>query len=176
MLFSYNKKNYKKILKSIETKLNTIDQEIAEEYLAWLDKKTLYLKKSLDKEGYGAQPDSLERGDVVWVEFGINVGTELSDYKTKGHYGVVWNVDLGNVIILPLSSRETNGSLLNYDIGIIEGLNEKDNTHSFLKIDAIRSVSKRRIGRMLNKQNGKIHLKDETIELIKKALYDSLIK
>ena len=179
MLFLNNKKNRnysKKIFKSIESKLYGIDQEIANEYLSWLDKKTYYLKKSIDKEGYGFQPDNLSRGDIVWVEFGINVGTELSDYKTKGHYGVVWNVDLGNVIVIPLSSRETSGSELTYDLGVIEGLNEKENTNSFLKLDAIRSVSKRRIGRMNNKENGKITLDEKRIEIIKNALFNSFIK
>ena len=93
MLFLNNNKNRsfsKKIFKSIESKLHSIDYEMANEYLLWLDKKTDYLKKTYDKEGYLNGIEHLEQGDVVWVEFGINVGTELSDYKTKGHYGVVW--------------------------------------------------------------------------------------
>jgi uncharacterized protein YifN (PemK superfamily) len=178
MLFLNNKKNRhfsRKIFKSIESKLYGIDEEIANEYLCWLDKKTNYLKKTLDKEGYGLQPDNLTQGDIVWVEFGINVGTELSDYKTKGHYGVVWKVDLGNVIVIPLSSNKTNGSTLTYDIGIIEGLNESENTISYLKLDAIRSISKRRIGRMNNKDNGKLELSKEKIELIRRAIFDSFV-
>lgn len=179
MLFLHNKKNKnyaRKIFKSIESRLVGIDEEIANEYLSWLDKKTYYLKKSIEKEGYGLQPDGLVRGDIIWVEFGINVGTELSDYKTKGHYGVVWNVDLGNVIIIPLSSRETSGSELTFDLGIIDELNDKEQNHSYLKLDAIRSVSKRRIGRMNNKENGKIHLDDERISLIKEAIYKSFVQ
>ena len=179
MLFLNNNKNRsfsKKIFKSIESKLHSIDYEMANEYLLWLDKKTDYLKKTYDKEGYLNGIEHLEQGDVVWVEFGINVGTELSDYKTKGHYGVVWNVDLGNVIIIPLSSRETSGSELTFDLGIIDELNDKEQNHSYLKLDAIRSVSKRRIGRMNNKENGKIHLDDERISLIKEAIYKSFVQ
>lgn len=178
MVFKNNRtqKNYaKKIFKSIENKLIGLDLEMANEYLLWLDKKTDYLRKSMEKEGYKTQPDNLKRGDIVWVEFGINVGTELSDYKTKGHYAVVWNVDLGNVIVIPLSSRETPGSSLNFDLGIIDGLNEKENCHSFLKLDAIRSISKRRIGRMNNKEFGKITLDDKKINLIKKAIQNSFV-
>ena len=170
-----SKKKINTTLKNIENKLNNIDIEVAEEYIEWIDKKTTYLKQSLDRSGYGPQPDDLKRGDIVWVEFGINVGTELSDYKTKGHYGVVWKVDLGNVIIIPLSSRETPGSFLTFDLGIIEGLNEKDSTHSYLKLDAIRSISKRRIAKMNNKESGKIHLDEEKIEMIKKAIFDSFV-
>ena len=178
MLFLNNKKNRhfsRKIFKSIESKLYGIDEEIANEYLCWLDKKTNYLKKTLDKEGYGLQPDNLTQGDIVWVEFGINVGTELSDYKTKGHYGVVWKVDLGNVIVIPLSSNKSNGSNLTYDLGIIEGLNENEKNHSYLKLDAIRSVSKRRIGRMNNKENGKLSLTGEKIEIIRRAIFNSFV-
>ena len=109
------------------------------------------------------------------VEFGINVGTELSDYKTKGHYGVVWKVDLGNVIVIPLSSNKSIGSSLTYDLGIIEGLNENDKNHSYLKLDAIRSVSKRRIGRMNNKENGKLTLAEDKIDVIRKAIFNSFV-
>ncbi|MDY2575560.1 MAG: hypothetical protein SOW55_06300 [Bacilli bacterium] len=55
MLFLNNRKNksyVRKIFKSIENKLYGIDQEMANEYLSWLDKKTSYLRKSLEKEGY----------------------------------------------------------------------------------------------------------------------------
>lgn len=162
-----------KIFRSIQSKLAPLEQEVAMEYLTWLDKKTSYFRSSMEKSGYGTQPDSLKRGDVVWVEFGINVGTELSDYKTRGHYALVWAVDLGNIIVIPLSSRDAPGSTLTFDIGVIKELNddkESQETHSYLKLDAIRSISKRRIARMTGKANGKITLSKENIELVEKAI------
>ncbi len=174
MSFSLNKslvKTEQKVFRSIANKLAPIDEEIATEYLLWLDKKTTYFRNSIEKSGYGAQPDSLARGDVVWVEFGINVGTELSDYKTKGHYALVWAIDLGNVIVIPLSSRDAPGSELTFDIGVIPELNDKDQeTHSFLKLDAIRSISKRRVARLSGKTNGKITLSKENIALVEAAI------
>ena len=169
------KENFVKVTKSIEKKLLNIDSEIANEFVEWFDKKATYLKQSLQKSSYLPQPDDLKKGDIVWVEFGINVGTELSDYKTKGHYGVVWKVDLGNVIVIPLSSNKSIGSSLTYDLGIIEGLNENDKNHSYLKLDAIRSVSKRRIGRMNNKENGKLTLAEDKIDVIRKAIFNSFV-
>lgn len=164
-------KNEQKIFRSIAKKLENMDQEIATEYLSWLDKKTSYFRSSIEKSGYGAQPDDLKRGDIVWVEFGINVGTELSDYKTKGHYALVWAIDLGNVIVIPLSSRDAPGSELTFDIGIIPELNEKDQeTHSFLKLDAIRSISKRRVARMTGKEKGKITLSPENMKQVEQAI------
>ena len=127
-----NKQKIKSIFSSIENNLSSLDEELALEYLSWLDKKTLYLKKTYLKEGYKAQPDNLTRGDIVWCEFGINVGAELSDYKTKGHYALVWMIDLGNVVVIPLTSQKPNGNDLSFDIGIIEGLNEKEN-HSHIR-------------------------------------------
>ena len=172
-----SKKKINSTLKSIETKLNNIDIEVAEEYIEWIDRKTTFLKQSIERSGYGPQPDDLKRGDIIWVEFGINVGTELSDHQTKGHYAIVWAVDLGNVIVIPLSSRPAPGSCLTYDVGVIDGLVEEGvNYRSYLKLDAIRSISKRRIGRMPGKCGGKVTIDNKLLatiqELIKKNLVD----
>ena len=171
-----NKKRINTILKNIETKLNNIDLEVAEEYIEWIDRKTTYLKQSLDRSGYGPQPDDLKRGDIVWVEFGINVGTELSDHQTKGHYAIVWAVDLGNVIVIPLSSRPAPGSCLTYDVGVIEGLvQEGVDYRSYLKLDAIRSVSKRRIGRMPGKNGGKVTIDDKLLSTVQNLIKTNLV-
>lgn len=171
-----SKKKINTTLKNIENKLNSIDIEVAEEYIEWIDKKTTYLKQSLDRSGYGPQPDDLKRGDIVWVEFGINVGTELSDHQTKGHYAIVWAVDLGNVIVIPLSSRPAPGSCLTYDVGVIEGLvDEGVNYRSYLKLDAIRSVSKRRIGRMPGKCGGKVTIDDKLLNTVQDIIRKNLV-
>lgn len=171
-----NKKRINYLLKNIENKLNNINYEVAEEYIEWIDRKTTYLKQSLDRSGYGPQPDDLKRGDIVWVEFGINVGTELSDHQTKGHYAIVWAVDLGNVIVIPLSSRPAPGSCLTYDVGVIEGLVEEGvDYRSYLKLDAIRSVSKRRIGRMPGKNGGKVSIDESLLSLIQDLIKKNLV-
>ena len=172
-----NKKRINAVLKNIEIKLNNIDSEVAEEYIEWIDRKTTYLKQSLDRSGYGPQPDDLKRGDIVWVEFGINVGTELSDHQTKGHYAIVWAVDLGNVIVIPLSSRPAPGSCLTYDVGVIEGLvQEGVDYRSYLKLDAIRSISKRRIGRMPGKNGGKVTIDDKLLTTIQDIIKKNLVE
>ena len=112
-------KKTKLALLRIQEKLKNTDQELAEEYVSWLERKTDFFLESIEKQGYQTQPDDLSVGDIVWVEFGINVGTELSDYKTKGHYAVVIALDLGNVIVIPLSSRDSH-SALTFDLGVIE--------------------------------------------------------
>lgn len=172
--------NYKlveeKIFKNIKKNLINLDPDLVLQYLLWLEKKTLYFRQSVLKVSYGAQPDDIKRGDIVWVEFGINIGNELSDVFTKGHYAVVWAVDLGNVVVIPLTSRNSYNSMLCLDLGIINGLNDDGITRSYLKLDAIRSVSKRRIGRMPNKQYGKLILNDEQLNKIKQHIDNYFVK
>lgn len=91
---------------SIERKLKGMDKKVVNEYLDWLDTKTTFFADSIKRKSYRPQPDNITTGDVIWVEFGINIGTELSDYNTKGHYAVVLLVSLGNLVVIPLTSKE----------------------------------------------------------------------
>lgn len=165
-----------KILKRIKKNLINLDPDLTLQYLSWLEKKTMYFRQSVLKVSYGAQPDDIKRGDVVWAEFGVNVGNELSDVFTKGHYALVWAVDLGNVVVIPLTSRNSYNSMLCLDLGIIEGLNEIEFSNSYLKLDAIRSISKRRIGRMPNKPQGKLSLSEEQLNKVKSHIYNYFVK
>ena len=167
---------FNKVSKSIEKKLLNIDSEIATEFIEWFDKKATYLKQYEQKSSYLPQPDDLKKGDIVWVEFGINVGTELSDRNKKGHYAVVWAIDLGNIIVIPLSSKPIHNSKLSLDLGIIDELNlENENAHSYLKVDAIRSICKRRISRMSKQQTGKITLSPQKVNMISNFLKNNFI-
>ena len=170
------KENFVKVTKSIEKKLLNIDSEIANEFIEWFDKKATYLKQYEQKSSYLPQPDDLTKGDIVWVEFGINVGTELSDRNKKGHYAVVWAIDLGNIIVIPLSSKPIANSKLCLDLGVIDELNiDNEQSHSYLKVDAIRSICKRRISRMSKQKNGKISLSNEKINEISNFLKEYFI-
>ena len=160
---------------SIDKKLKGLDKKVVNEYLDWLDTKTTFFADSLQKKSYRPQPDNIMPGDVIWVEFGINIGTELSDYNTKGHYAVVILVSLGNLVVIPLTSKENNDSLFCFDLGYIPELNKEKDYHSYLKLDAIRSISKRRVGRMVNKEKGKVHLSNQTMKKIQKAMKMSFL-
>lgn len=171
--------NYKltqeKIFKNIKKNLVNLDPDLCLQYLLWLEKKTSYFRQSVLKVSYGSQPDNIQRGDIVWVEFGVNIGNELSDIFTKGHYALVWAVDLGNVVVIPLTSRNSYNSMLCLDLGIIKGLNDDGITRSYLKLDAIRSVSKRRIGRMPNKPQGKLSLSEAQLDRVKNHIYNYFV-
>ena len=153
----------------IDDRLKDVDHSIGYEYVDWLCRQTKYFYEGYKKTSYSTQPDDLQRGDVIWAVFGINIGSELSDYRTKGHYCVCWAIDLANVVVIPLSSSDSPGSVLTHDIGEIEGLGYPG-SHSYIKLDAIRSISKRRISRIPNTPSGKIVLSDEQIQLINEAV------
>ena len=87
----------------------------------------------------------------------------------------MWAVDLGNVVVIPLTSRNSYNSMLCLDLGVIQGLND-ESTRSYLKLDAIRSVSKRRIGRMPNKPQGKLSLSEKQIEKVKEHINNYFVK
>ena len=164
------------LLKNIKKNLMNIDPNLAMQYLMWLDKKTMYFRDSVLKVGYGLQPDNLKRGDIIWVEFGVNIGNELSDIFTKGHYALVWQVDLGNVVVIPLTSRNSYNSPLCLNLGVIKGLNDEHLVESYLKLDAIRSISKRRIARIPNTVKGKIELDSNRLRLVKRHIYTYFIE
>lgn len=160
---------------SIDKKLQGIDKKVVNEYLDWLDTKTTFFVDSIHKKSYRPQPDNIVPGDVIWCEFGINIGTELSDYNTKGHYAVVILVSLGNLVVIPLTSKENNDSMFCFDLGYLKDLSKDKGYHSYLKLDAIRSISKRRVGRMPNKEKGKVHLPDTIMHKIYKAIKMSFL-
>lgn len=173
-------KNYnlfqEKIFKNIRKYLMNLDPDLTLQYLLWLEKKSLYFRQSVLKVSYTSQPDDMKRGDIVWVEFGVNIGNELSDVFTKGHYALVWSIDLGNVVVIPLTSRNSYNSLLCLDLGIINGLNDDGVTRSYLKLDAIRSVSKRRIARMPSKAQGKLSLNEQQLKKVKEHINNCFVK
>ena len=88
----------------------------------------------------------------------------------------MWAIDLGNAIVIPMSSKPINNSKLCLDLGIIEQLNEENaQAHSYLKVDAIRSICKRRISRMSKQSTGKVSLDNKTIDRISNFLKDNFI-
>ncbi len=70
------------------------------DYLSWIDKKTKiilnspnFLKKS---------KESIIRGDVVWVEFGFNIGEEFSGR----HPAVILKNGGKTLLVLPITSKQ----------------------------------------------------------------------
>jgi DNA-directed RNA polymerase specialized sigma24 family protein len=63
----------------------------------------------------------------------------------------------------------------NKNISIDELNLDNATSHSYLKVDAIRSICKRRISRMNKQSSGKVSLSKEKIELISNFLKDNFV-
>ena len=93
---------------------------------------------------------------------------QLIEYSSTNNRDCAW---ADNLIIKLKNKKITKIENLYLTINT---LNDKEEfTHSYLKLDAIRSISKRRIGRIAGKDGGKIVLPKKTINKIRHAIKNS---
>lgn len=136
-----------------DIKIDTQKSDIIKKIAEWINVWTLYLH--LEENFNSEKLRKYERGDIILVNFGFNVGSELGG----SHYGIV--IDKNNdktnetVIVVPL--RSENGTLeeevirknLNkYEVLLGKNLiplGEARNNYSIAKTNQIRAISKLRI-------------------------------
>lgn len=128
-------KNYKYIYNTHNNKFIKIGN--------WLEKESSIFKNEADNIKY--KKPNFKRGQIIKVDFEINVGSELSNT----HFAIVLNGDdntnVDNITVLPLTSKKgykrlNIGYILkNYD------KNEKYNCESYALITQITTISKKRI-------------------------------
>ena len=70
------------------------------DYLEWIDKKTKIIMNS--PEFLEKSKEYIVRGDVVWVEFGFNIGEEFSGR----HPAVVLKNGGKTLLVLPITSKQ----------------------------------------------------------------------
>ena len=77
-------------------------------FLKWLERKT----KIIDSENSFSIPTgvSLKRGDVVWVEFGFNIGDEFGGK----HPAITMRVSGRKIFVIPVSSQTPKVKSENY--------------------------------------------------------------
>lgn len=167
-------------------KLNDLKVKFGEEnysmnYLSWVKEevdKNLYLfeskynKNKTDQELYRKQ-----RGQVYWINFGVNIGSEFQGY----HYAVVINEGKYTAIVAPLSSEKEEVQIwkekdeLIIPIGEIDGF-EKTKP-CFAMINQIQAVSKKRLDRIGNRPNFKnIKLNHIQMDILDEAIKNNLVK
>lgn len=162
-----SKNSAKGKLSSILSELGEIESSEALELIDWFLEKAKYFRKHKNREKFQKLPNKMERGDIVWVNFGINVGDEFSDIGTNGHFAIYWSQNGFQIIVIPISAEERQPEKNSFAVklGQIPGLPlDRD---SYAKIDMIRAISIRRIRRIKNQESGKISLKSINPELIK---------
>ncbi len=135
---------------------NTIDNNESDrikKFAEWLNTWVLYLK--LESGFDSTKNRKYERGDIVHVNFGFNVCSELGG----SHYGII--VDKNNdktsetVVVIPLRSEdgklkeeEVIKNLNKYEVLLGNNLipiGEAKNNYSIAKVNQIRTVAKLRI-------------------------------
>lgn len=152
----------KGMLSSIISNLYDVESDFSLEFCKWLLKKSNYAKRHELHERFPALPQNMQRGDIVWVEFGMNIGDEISDQYKDGHYAMIWAQQGFVFTVFPLASSEDktfNDCAVN--IGKIKHL--PGDGDSYLKVDMIRSISIRRIRKLNNVRAGKVSVTDKEI-------------
>lgn len=141
-------------LQDILNKLDNIDVRKAEKLVDWFVEKSEYYNKLENNLLFQRCPNNMERGDIVLVQLGMNIFPELSDDDTGKHFCMIWAQQGQNFIVIPLTKHSQNVNRLSADLGIIPNMPNGVNTYA--KLDAIRSVSIRRLYRIQGVSDGKI--------------------
>ncbi|MGD7051409.1 type II toxin-antitoxin system PemK/MazF family toxin [Sutcliffiella horikoshii] len=113
------------------------------------------LKQKRSKHMPKEYPTSLQKGDIINVEFGSGYCDELD----SNHYGVILSNIVGSMyLVAPLTSvKPKGGEILYYDD---LGLPSKDKTitKSYVLFNQIKFIHFRRLEKITSVKNGKKHL------------------
>ncbi len=92
----------------------------------------------------------IKRQEVIWVDFGINIGNEIN----SKHPAVVIfsNDNSGTCVVVPLTTKGNLNAKNIIELGEIEGM-ECNNA----KVDQISTISKKRIRKVIDKDDGKYY-------------------
>lgn len=108
----------------------------------WLEKESTLFKKESD--GKTSNKPNFKRGEIIKVDFGINLGSELSNT----HFAIVLNSDdnnnVDNLTVIPLTSK--SGYKRFYLENILKPFgNQKYNKDTYALITQITTISKTKI-------------------------------
>ena len=122
---------------NINDELNKLNNNQRQELEKWFAEQIYKLNKVNKNEQLNYVP-YVTRKQVVWVDFGVNIGQELN----HSHPAIVlYSIpNVGTVLVAPLTSKKNESDVV-IDIGEIEDFEG----FSYCKIDQLRAVSKLRI-------------------------------
>ena len=151
-------KNIKSLIFNIVNELENVEINKATEFANWILSKSQYINK-LSNGKFIKIPKNIKRGDIVRIEFGINIGEELSDENRDGHFAIIWVQQGFTFMAIPLTTAVQTNNPYAVNLGKINGLPQS--TDSYAKIDYLRWIDKNRIKFMHQHKNGKIVIEDE---------------
>lgn len=157
-------------LATILDELDDLDVEDAREFIKWTCKKASLYKKAILHTPYINLPINMQRGDIVLCDLGINIPPEFSDQGTGKHFVMFWAQQGHNAIVIPITQEQPpQENIFTIPVGRILGLPSENN---YVKLDAIRSVSLRRILRVGGKAEGKLY--SESASITAKKYFEKL--
>ncbi len=132
---------------NINYELNKLNNNQRQELEKWFAEQIYKLTKISKNEQLNYVP-YVTRKQVIWVDFGVNIGQELN----HSHPAVVLysRPNSGTVLVAPLTSKQNMSNVI-IDIGKIQDFED----FSYCKIDQLRAVSKLRI--QTKKHDGKYY-------------------
>lgn len=122
---------------NINEEMNKLNINQRQELEKWFTEQIYKLNKVNKNEQLNYVP-YVTRKQVIWVDFGVNIGQELN----HSHPAVVLysRPNVGTVLVAPLTSKCSMSDVV-IDIGEIENFEG----FSYCKIDQLRAISKLRI-------------------------------
>lgn len=154
-------------LASILGELDELEEDDARAFIKWTCKKAKLYKKAILCCPYSDLPRDMQRGDIVMCDLGINIPPEFSDRGTGKHFVVFWTQQGHNAIVIPITQkRPSESNVFTISIGDIPGL---PNLQNYVKLDALRSVSLRRISRVYGETDGKLH-SEKIVKIVKENM------
>lgn len=160
-------------LQDILNNLDNIDARKAEKLVDWFVEKSSYYNKIENNLLFQRYPNNMKRGDIVLVQLGMNIFPELSDDDTGKHFCMIWAQQGQNFIVIPLTKHQQNANKLSADLGVIPDMPNGVNTYA--KIDAIRSVSIRRLHKIQGLTDGKIVTSKELQDKISNVILKEFV-
>jgi mRNA-degrading endonuclease toxin of MazEF toxin-antitoxin module len=130
--------NFKKVINSNNPKFNKLDN--------WLEKESNIFVQEI-QPSYTKKYYKYQQGQILKIDFGVNIGSELS----HTHFGIVLNSDdnikADNITVLPISSKKGYGRIpLGNILSDMYSKNSKyQNCQSYALLTQIKTVSKQRI-------------------------------
>lgn len=161
---------------NIDDELNRLSIVQQQELKEWFAEQIYKLNKVNNNDKLNYVP-YVTRKQVIWVDFGVNIGQELN----HSHPAIVLfsRPNIGTVLVAPLTSKPNEADTV-IDIGSIKDFEK----FSYCKIDQIRAVSKLRIqtkkhdGKYFNNYNPRTQtysnpeVSTEQIKMIDKAIQE----
>lgn len=136
----------------------------------WLEKESIIFKNEAQKKKNNKP--NFKRGEIIKVDFGINIGSELSNT----HFAIVLNSDdnnnVDNITVLPLTSKNGYKRLFLGDLLKSFKNDKRYDKNSYALITQITTISKNKIF----KDEIRYYCNKETMELINKEVIDFLTK